>query len=102
MKKMIRKLSALLLFVVLAMSMAGGAFAENQEEMKILYICRNLIQFLRMQIRASLLREESRGVFNRTDFPDPDAAWEKNIIFRMQKGQLITDIKDADEGDEAC
>ena len=80
----------------------ADAFAENQEEMKILYICRNLIQFLRMQIRASLLREESRGVFNRTDFPDPDAAWEKNIIFRMQKGQLITDIKDADEGDEAC
>jgi len=40
--------------------------------------------------RAALLREETRGRHHRrTDFPEPDAAWQRNIIWRLSEdGQL--------------
>jgi L-aspartate oxidase len=36
----------------------------------------------RMMVEAALLREESRGVHFRADFPNPDDGWKKRIYFR--------------------
>ncbi len=44
----------------------------------------NLLTTARLMARAALLREESRGVHFRSDFPQPnDAAWRRHICMRV-------------------
>jgi L-aspartate oxidase len=42
----------------------------------------NLLLAGRLATEAALVRQESRGAHFRTDFPEPDEAWRRHIIFR--------------------
>ena len=49
-----------------------------------------------MQISASELRRESRGVFYRSDFPDmDDPNWRKNILIKNTGGRMQLSFRDA-------
>ena len=55
-----------------------------------LYRLRNMALLAEIQIQASLLRQESRGVFSRTDFPrQDDGKWRKNLVFWQENGELL-------------
>lgn len=72
-----------------------GAWADGPEGVRALYECRNLLLFGRMQVMASLLRQESRGVFTRTDYPERnDALWKKNIVFHLENGLPVAEVCD--------
>lgn len=43
---------------------------------------RNLLVAGRLATEAALIRQESRGAHYRTDFPHPDEAWRRHIVFR--------------------
>lgn len=42
----------------------------------------NLLLVGRIVTEAALMRTESRGAHYRTDFPNPDEAWRRHLIFR--------------------
>ncbi len=42
----------------------------------------NLLLVGRLVAEAALMRSESRGAHYRTDFPSPDEAWRRHIVFR--------------------
>jgi len=42
----------------------------------------NLLIAGRLVTEAALVRQESRGAHYRTDFPHPDDAWRRHIVFR--------------------
>lgn len=70
-----------------------NAYADGKEGVRALYECANLLLFGRMQVMASLLRRESRGVFTRTDYPErDDAAWKKNIVFHLENGTPVAEV----------
>jgi L-aspartate oxidase len=50
----------------------------------------NMLTMAMLTLRASLDREESRGVHLRTDFPEVDESWERHIIFQLKPGQEST------------
>ncbi|HXG42890.1 MAG TPA: L-aspartate oxidase [Dehalococcoidia bacterium] len=47
----------------------------------------NLLTCARLTAEAALLREESRGVHFRRDFPQPREEWRRRIVFRRGEGQ---------------
>jgi len=51
---------------------------------------RNLLLVARMIARAALLREESRGVHYREDFPEEKEDWLKHIEIRLKDGDVTT------------
>lgn len=46
----------------------------------------NMLTLARVMIQAALVREESRGVHLRTDFPKLDDAWNKHLWFERSEG----------------
>jgi L-aspartate oxidase len=42
----------------------------------------NLLLAGRLATEGALIRQESRGAHYRTDFPEPDNAWRRHIVFR--------------------
>ncbi len=46
---------------------------------------RNMLDIAEMSMRAALMREESRGLHQRSDFPEERKAWLKHIVIRMDK-----------------
>ena len=49
-----------------------------------------MVLLAEIQIQASLLRQESRGVFSRTDFPkQDDKNWKKNLVFWQKNGEIL-------------
>ncbi len=42
----------------------------------------NMLTVARLMVEAALVREESRGVHYRGDFPDTDPAWKCHLNFR--------------------
>lgn len=71
------------------------ACADTEKGVRALYECANLLLFGRVQVMASLLRQESRGVFTRTDYPQrDDANWKKNIVFRLENGVPAAEVRD--------
>lgn len=67
----------------------ANAYAADPKDLPLLFGCENMIILARMQAIASLMREESRGVFYRVDFPErDDANWTKNIVFSKVDGEL--------------
>lgn len=51
----------------------------NQEWVEAMQLVNQVI-VAEMVMRAALMREESRGLHFREDYPQPDKAWEKNIV----------------------
>jgi len=41
-----------------------------------------------MTCRAALMREESRGLHQRSDFPDSDSGWLKHILLQKKEDGL--------------
>jgi succinate dehydrogenase/fumarate reductase flavoprotein subunit len=54
------------------------------------YEARNLVLVARMVAKAALLREESRGVHYREDFPEEKEEWLKHIEIRLRDGDIDT------------
>lgn len=69
--------------------MLSSTCINDGKKLVALYQCKNSILTARMQVTASLLRKESRGVFFRSDFcKQRDDIWLKNIIIRQNKGVM--------------
>jgi L-aspartate oxidase len=49
------------------------------------YELSNMILVGRLMAEAALIREESRGVHFRSDFPEPSPDWKRHIIFRRRQ-----------------
>lgn len=73
-----------------------GVRVPDMESAAELMHLKNMLLLAGMQIRASELRRESRGVFYRSDFPETDdPAWRKNILIRNSCGQMDISFRDA-------
>ena len=57
---------------------------ETAEELINLMSLKNMLLTAQMIAQASLKREESRGVFYRSDYPQTDPDWEKSIVLKMR------------------
>ena len=63
--------------------------AKNLDEAAEHVHCQHMLKIAQMQIRASALRQESRGVFFRSDYPEQDdTGWKRNIIIRRDGDSL--------------
>ena len=65
---------------------AGGAVYNSKWNEAINVV--NMTAIAEMIARSALTREESRGAHYRTDFPEPDFAWLKNICVRPEGEEL--------------
>lgn len=71
------------------------AGAESLKECTELYHCENMLLLANIQIEASLLRKESRGVFYRNDYPQQDdTCWCKNIVVHNRKDGIELEVCD--------
>lgn len=76
-------------------SMLGDLPVTDNNQLISLYKFENMITTGKLQIFASLLRTESRGVHYRSDFPKADdQKWRKNIVFKCIDGEMKADIVD--------
>jgi fumarate reductase (CoM/CoB) subunit A len=67
---------------------------NSSRKLAALYQCENSVLTAQMQIKASMVRTESRGVFFRTDYPEQrDQIWMKNIIIQWKNGKMEATIK---------
>lgn len=58
--------------------------------------CEHMLTLADMQIRASDMRKESRGVFYRSDFPEmDDVNWSKNILIKNNNGSMEISLRSA-------
>jgi succinate dehydrogenase/fumarate reductase flavoprotein subunit len=58
--------------------------AENEKELVKLMSLKNMLLTAKMIAQASLEREESRGVFFRSDYPQTDPSWQRSIVLKMR------------------
>jgi len=80
-----------------ATSLLDGLW-ETQDDMTVAlpgelfeaFEARNLLLVARMVARAALLRDESRGVHYREDFPEEKEEWLKHIEIRLRDGDITT------------
>ena len=73
-----------------------NARASSLEDAAELIHLRHMLLVADMQIKASELRTESRGVFYRTDYPVMnDPKWRKNILIRDNAGHMSLSFRDA-------
>lgn len=73
-----------------------GLRVRGMAEAAELIHLRHMLLLADMQISASELRRESRGVFYRSDFPDTDDPnWRKNILIRNAGGHMQLSFRDA-------
>ena len=54
----------------------------------------NMLTVARLMIAAALVREESRGVHTRRDFPETNPAWARHIT--MRRPPLSTETREAE------
>ena len=70
--------------------------AGSMEELAENIHAEHMLTLARMQAVASGMREESRGVFFREDFPDTDEEnWRKNIVIHRRGDQMVFSTRPA-------
>jgi succinate dehydrogenase/fumarate reductase flavoprotein subunit len=47
-----------------------------------------MVDVAEMILRSALMREESRGLQEREDFPDPDPKWLRHIILKKVENRM--------------
>jgi succinate dehydrogenase/fumarate reductase flavoprotein subunit len=68
-------------------------YAQNIHELQSCLETRDMLKVAEMIILAALERKESRGAHYRSDYPQMDPAWEKNIcVYKGNDGKLVTEI----------
>jgi len=68
-------------------------FAENVKELQSCLEIHDMLEVAETIILAALERKESRGAHYRSDYPQMDPAWERNIrIHKHADGRLVTEI----------
>ena len=71
------------------------AGADTLRDCADLYHCENMLLLANIQIKASLLRRESRGVFYRSDYPSQDDRhWRKNIVVHNRSNHIELEVTD--------
>ena len=57
----------------------------------------NLLLASKLMIEGSLIRKESRGAYNRSEYPDTDNVnWLKNLVYKNIDGKSIVDAVPVD------
>lgn len=88
MKTALRELRKVRKEVVPRMQLATDTRRYNYGWVEALEVM-NMLDISELIIKASLLRKESRGTFQRYDYPEIDNRyWLKNIIMKLEKGKL--------------
>jgi len=67
--------------------------AENKGQLQSCLEVHDMLSTAEVIILAALERKESRGAHYRSDYPQLDPAWEKNIrIYKDKEGKLVTKV----------
>ncbi len=64
--------------------------AKNKKELQACLELELMIEVAETIIIAAILRKESRGGHYRTDYPEMNPKWEKNIMVIKKNGKLVT------------
>ncbi len=73
--------------------------AKNLEVLQVEYLnpqgfeLQNMITLAALMVKASLMREESRGCHYRVDFPGQAEFWRKHIVFRLEGGEISHELR---------
>ncbi len=72
---------------------ANSLYAQNVQELQACLEIRDMLKVAEVIILAALERKESRGAHYRSDYPQMDPAWEKNIrVYKGDDGKLVTEV----------
>jgi len=72
---------------------AHSLCAEDKSQVQSCLEIQDMLKTAEVIILAALERQESRGAHYRSDYPQLDPAWEKNIrIYRDQEGKMVTKV----------
>jgi fumarate reductase (CoM/CoB) subunit A len=72
---------------------ANLLYAQNIHELQSCLEIRDMLKVAEVIVFAALERKESRGAHYRSDYPQMDSAWEKNIcVYKGNDGKLVTEI----------
>ena len=72
---------------------AHSLCAEDKSQVQSCLEIQDMLKTAEVIILAALQRQESRGAHYRSDYPQLDPAWEKNIrVYKDQEGKLVTKV----------
>jgi succinate dehydrogenase/fumarate reductase flavoprotein subunit len=72
---------------------ANSLYAQNIQELQACLEIRDMLKVAEVIILAALERKESRGAHYRSDYPQMDPTWEKNIlVYKGDDGKLVTEV----------
>jgi succinate dehydrogenase/fumarate reductase flavoprotein subunit len=72
---------------------AQSLCAQDKSQAHSCLEMQDMLKTAEVIILAALARQESRGAHYRSDYPQLDPAWEKNIrIYKDQEGKLVTKV----------
>lgn len=72
---------------------ANSLYAQNIQELQSCLEIRDMLKVAEVITLAALERKESRGAHYRSDYPQMDPAWEKNIrVYREKDEKLVTEV----------
>ena len=67
--------------------------AEDKSQVQACLEIQDMLKTAEVIILAALERKESRGAHYRSDYPQLDPSWEKNIrVHKDQEGKLVTRV----------
>lgn len=78
---------------------AGTFLAKNLDVLRVEYLnpqgfeLQNMITLATLMVKASLMREESRGCHYRVDFPGQAEFWRSHIVFRLSRGRIVHELR---------
>lgn len=66
--------------------------AKNKEELQMCLELQEMLKVAETVVVCAILRKESRGAHYRTDYPQMDPKWEKNIMVYKKNGEMKTKV----------